>query len=64
MIGVRRTSIPSVETSLENFLLSMKYVCSQAIPGSGSSGKWEPIGTEDGSVAVSVMTNMLKLRGV
>jgi len=37
---VRRTNIPVVETSLENFLLSMEYVCSQAILGSGSSCKW------------------------
>ena len=36
---VRRTSIPTVETSPENFLLSMEYVCSQAILGSGSSCK-------------------------
>jgi len=36
---VKRTSIPTVETSPENFLLSMEYVCSQAIPGSNSSCK-------------------------
>jgi len=41
----------------------MEYVCSQAIPGSGSSGKWESVGTEDGSVDVSVMTNVLKTQG-
>jgi len=56
---VRRTSIPVVETSPENFLLSMEYVCSQAIPGSSSSCKWESVGTENGSV-----NNVLKLRGV
>jgi len=56
---VRKTSIPAVETSLENFLLGMEYVCSQAIPGSASFGKWEPVGTENGSV-----TDVLKLRGV
>ena len=61
---VRRTSILAVETSPGNFLLSMKYVCSQAIPGSGSLCKWEPVGTEDESVAVSVMMNVLKLRRV
>ena len=55
---VRRTSIPTIETSLENFLLRMEYVCSQAIPGSGSpvSGN---IGTKNESV-----TDVLKLRGV
>ena len=34
---VRRTSFPAVETSLENFLLSMEYICFQAIIGSDSS---------------------------
>jgi len=58
---VRRTSIPAVETSPENFLLSMEYVCSQAIPGSDNSCKWESVGTEDGLMTVSVMTNRLKL---
>jgi len=61
---VRKTSIPAIETSLENFSLSMEYVCSQAIPGVDSSCKWKPVGIEDGSVAVSVMANVLKLRGV
>ena len=42
----------------------MESVCSQDVPGSGSSCKWEPVGTEDGSVTVSVMTNVLKLKGV
>jgi len=56
---VRRTSTPAVETSPKNFLLSMEYVCSQVIPGSGSSCKWEPVGTENGS-----MTDVLKLKGV
>jgi len=37
---VMRTSIPAIETSLENLLLSMEYVCSRTIPGSGSSCKW------------------------
>ena len=61
---VRRTNIPTVETSPENFLLSMESVCSQAIPGFGSSCQWEPVGTKNELVAVSVMTNVLKLRGV
>ena len=56
---VRRTSIPAVETSPENFLLNMESVCSQVVPGSGSSCKWESVGTENGSV-----TDVLKLRGV
>ena len=33
---VRRTSIPAVETSPENFLLNMESVCSHVVPGSGS----------------------------
>jgi len=61
--GLGETNIPAIETSPENFLLSMEYVCSQAIPGSSILCKWEPVGTED-SVAISVMTNVLKLRGV
>ena len=61
---VRRTSIPAVETSLENFLLSMEYACSRAIPGSGSSCKWELVGIENRSVTVLVMTNVLKHMGV
>ena len=56
---VRKTSIPAVEIASENFLLSMEYLCSQTIPGSGSSCKWEPVGTENGSV-----TNVLILRKV
>ncbi|VFQ72250.1 unnamed protein product [Cuscuta campestris] len=47
---VRRTSIPAVGTSSENFLLSMESVCSQDVPGSGSVRlQWEPVGTEDES---------------
>ena len=42
----------------------MEYVCSQAILESDSSCKLEPVGIEDGSVVVSVMTNVLKLKGV
>ena len=56
---VRRTSIPAVETSPENFLLNMKSVCSQVVPGSDNSCKWESVGKENGSV-----TDVLKLRGV
>ncbi|VFQ99488.1 unnamed protein product [Cuscuta campestris] len=62
---VRRTSIPAVETSPENFLLSMEIVCSQDVPGSGSACvQWEPVGTEDESKAVQAMTDGLKLRRV
>jgi len=56
---VRRTSIPVVETSPENFLLNMESVCSQVVPGFDSSCKWEPVGTKNESVA-----DVLKLRGV
>jgi len=56
---VRRTSIPAVETSPENFLLNMESVCSKVVPGSGNSYKWESVGTENGSV-----TDVFKLRGV
>ena len=56
---VRKTSIPAVETSPKKFVLSMDYVCSQVIPGSNSSCKWESVGTENGLV-----TDMLKLMGV
>jgi len=42
---VRRTSIPAVETSPENFMLNMESVSSQVVPGSGSSCKWESVGT-------------------
>ncbi|VFQ79143.1 unnamed protein product [Cuscuta campestris] len=62
---VRRTSIPAVETSPENFLLSMEIVCFQDVPGSGSACvQWEPVGTEDESGAVQAMTDGLKLRRV
>jgi len=56
---VRKTSIPVVENSSENFLLNMESVYSQVVPGSDSSYKWESIGIENGSV-----TDVLKLRGV
>ena len=39
--------------------LSMEYVCSQAIPRSGSSYKWELVGAEN-----ELVTDVLKLRGV
>ncbi|VFQ70095.1 unnamed protein product, partial [Cuscuta campestris] len=59
---VRRTSIPAVGTSPEIFLLSMESVCSQDVPGSGSVRlQWEPVGTEDESVADLVMTDVLEL---
>ena len=61
---VRRTNIPAVGTSPENFLLSMENVCSQDVPGSGSAClQWEPVGTEDESRADSAVTDVLKLRG-
>jgi len=56
---VRKTSIPAIETSSENFLLNMESVCCQVVPRSDSSCKWEPLGIENGSV-----TDVLKLKGV
>jgi len=35
----------------------MENVCSQVVPGSDNSCKWESVGTENGSV-----TDVLKLR--
>ncbi|VFQ99657.1 unnamed protein product [Cuscuta campestris] len=59
---VRRTSIPAVGTSPENFLLSMESVCSQDVPGSGSVHlQWEPVGTKDESGADLAVTNGLEL---
>ncbi|VFQ99810.1 unnamed protein product [Cuscuta campestris] len=59
---VRRTSIPAVGTSPENFLLSMENVCSQDVPGSGSVRlQWEPVGTEDESGADFAVTDVLEL---
>ncbi|VFQ79216.1 unnamed protein product [Cuscuta campestris] len=59
---VRRTSIPAVGTSPENFLLSMESVCSQDVPGSGSVRlQWEPVGTEDESGADVAVTDVLEL---
>ncbi|VFQ89298.1 unnamed protein product [Cuscuta campestris] len=59
---VRRTSIPAVGTSPENFLLSMESVCSQDVPGSGSVRlQWEPVGTEDESGTDFAVTDMLEL---
>ncbi|VFQ60179.1 unnamed protein product [Cuscuta campestris] len=59
---VRRTSIPAVGTSPENFLLSMESVCSQDVPGSGSVRlQWEPVGTEDESGADFAVTDVLEL---
>jgi len=54
---VGRTSIPAVETFPEKFLLNMESVCSQVVPKSDSSYKWESVGIENGSV-----TDVLKLR--
>ncbi|VFQ59434.1 unnamed protein product [Cuscuta campestris] len=59
---VRRTSIPAVGTSPENFLLSTEIVCSQDVPGSGSVRlQWEPVGTEDESGADFAVTDVLEL---
>ncbi|VFQ58436.1 unnamed protein product [Cuscuta campestris] len=59
---VRRTSIPAVGTSPENFLLSMESVCSQDVPRSGSVRlQWEPVGTEDESGADFAVTDVLEL---
>lgn len=60
---VKRTSIPSVKISPVDYLLYSESVCSHDVPGSGSSCQWEPIGTENGSVTVSVMTDVLELTG-
>ncbi|VFQ61406.1 unnamed protein product [Cuscuta campestris] len=57
---VRRTNIPDVGTSLENFLLSMESVCSQDVPGSSSVRlQWEPVGTEDESGADLAVTDVI-----
>ena len=37
-------------------------VCSQDVPGSGSSFQWEPVETENMSVADLAMTDVLELR--
>ncbi|VFQ74902.1 unnamed protein product [Cuscuta campestris] len=59
---VRRTSIPAVGTSPENFLLSTEIICSQDVPGSGSVRlQWEPVKTEDESGADFVVTDVLEL---
>ncbi|VFQ82530.1 unnamed protein product [Cuscuta campestris] len=59
---VRRTSIPAVGTSPENFLLSTEIVCSHDVPGSGSVHlQWEPVGTEDESAADLSVTDVLEL---
>ncbi|VFQ79110.1 unnamed protein product [Cuscuta campestris] len=59
---VRRTSIPAVGTSPENFLLSTEIVCSQDVPGSGSVHlQWEPVGTEDESGADFAVNDVLEL---
>ncbi|VFQ98166.1 unnamed protein product [Cuscuta campestris] len=59
---VRRTSVPAVRSSPENFLLSMESVCSQDVPGSGSVHlQWEPVGTEDESGVDFAVTDVLEL---
>ncbi|MFS7973177.1 putative RNA-directed DNA polymerase [Helianthus anomalus] len=57
---VKRTSIPAVKVSPVDYLLYSESVCSQDVPGSGSSCQWEPIGTENES---RVVTDELKLSG-
>lgn len=52
-----------MKVSPVNYLLMMESVCSQVVPGSGSSCQWEPIGTEDGSGADLAMTDELRLSG-
>ncbi|VFQ89430.1 unnamed protein product [Cuscuta campestris] len=60
---VRRTSIPAVGTSPENFLLSTESVCSQHVSGSGSvHQQWESVGTGDKSMADLVVTDRLELK--
>ncbi|KAL4580716.1 hypothetical protein LXL04_016918 [Taraxacum kok-saghyz] len=60
---VKKTSIPSVKIS-PDYLPHMESVdCSQDIPGSGSSFQWEPVETENRSVAVLAMTDVLELTG-
>ncbi|VFQ79034.1 unnamed protein product [Cuscuta campestris] len=59
---VKRTSIPALGTSPENFLLSMESVCSQDVPESGIVHlQWEPVGTEDESGADFAVTDVLEL---
>jgi len=61
---VKRTSVPAVKVSPENYLLHMEsVVCSQIISGSGSSSQWEPVEIENESGAVSAMTDVLELGG-
>ncbi|MCD7471280.1 hypothetical protein HAX54_011615 [Datura stramonium] len=56
---VKRTSVPAVKVSPDDYLLIMEsVVCSQSIPGFGSSCKWESVGTEDESGAVLVVTDV------
>ncbi|MCE5167428.1 hypothetical protein HAX54_001664, partial [Datura stramonium] len=56
---VKRTSVPAVKVSSDDYLLTMEsVVCSQSIPGFGSSCKWESVGTEDESGAVLAVTDV------
>ncbi|MCE5167186.1 hypothetical protein HAX54_041675, partial [Datura stramonium] len=56
---VKRTSVPAVKISPDDYLLTMEsVVCSQSIPRFGSSCKWESVGTEDESGAVLAMTDV------
>lgn len=58
---VKKTSIPSVKFSPDYLLHMESVVCSQDVPGSGSSFQWEPVETENRSVADLAMTNVLEL---
>ncbi|KAL4554254.1 hypothetical protein LXL04_039612 [Taraxacum kok-saghyz] len=58
---VKKTSIPSVKVSPDYLPHMESVVCSQDIPGSGSSFQWEPVETENRSVADLAMTNVLEL---
>ncbi|MCD9642569.1 hypothetical protein HAX54_029442 [Datura stramonium] len=56
---VKRTSVPAVKVSPNDYLLIMEsVVCSQSIPGSDNSCKWESVGTEDESGAVLAVTDV------
>lgn len=58
---VKKTSIPSVKISPDYLLHMESVICSQDVPGSGSSFQWEPVETENRSVADLAMTNVLEL---
>ncbi|MCD7452288.1 hypothetical protein HAX54_016120 [Datura stramonium] len=56
---VKRTNVLAVKVSPDDYLLTMEsVVCSQSIPGSDSSCKWELVGTEDESGTVLAVTDV------